>query len=208
MALTDLSIPPDDAAIPPDVRRFLRVADRRIDDFQLWSKVPAFVPSHYEGVYRALRSVSVNQLARGNRFCEWGSGFGVATCLASYLEFDACGIEIEAELVTEARRLADDYALTAEFVIGSFVPRGGESRVYSAGEYAWLTTDADYSYDELGLDPDDMDVIYAYPWPDEEGVTGELFDRYAGPGAVLLTFHGGDDFRLRRKAATKRRRPR
>jgi len=208
MALTDLSIPPDDAGIPPEVRRFLREADRRIDDFQLWAKVPAFVPSYYEGVFRVLRAVNDNLLSRGTRFCEWGSGFGVATCLASMLEFDACGIEIEAELVIEARRLADDYALTAEFVIGSFVPRGGESRVYSAGEYAWLTTDADYAYDELGLDPRDMDLIFAYPWPDEEGVTGELFDRYAGAGAVLVTYHGGDDFRLRRKAPNKRKKHR
>jgi hypothetical protein len=50
-----------------------------------------------------------------------------------------------------------------------------------------------------------MDVVFAYPWPDEESVTGELFDRYAGAGALLVTYHGGDDFRLRRKAARRRR---
>jgi len=206
MGLIDLSIPHSDAGIPAEVRRFIRVAEQRIDDFQIWSKIPAFVPGNYEGAYRTLRALAENPITRGARFCEWGSGFGVVTCLAAMLEFDACGIEIEAELVSEARKLADDYALTAEFVIGSFVPRGGEERVYKAGEYAWMTTDSDYAYEELGLDPDDMDVVFAYPWPDEEVVTGELFDIYAGPGAVLITHHGGDDFRLRRKKAKSPRR--
>lgn len=205
MPLIDLEIPRSSAGIPPKIRKFIREADRRIDDFQLWSRVPAFVPSDYEGVYRVLRSLAENPIVRGTRFCEWGSGFGVVTCLASMLEFEACGIEIEAELVAEARRLADDYNAPVEFVVGSFVPRGGESRVYSWGEYAWLTTDGDYAYEELGLDPDDMDIVFAYPWPDEEVVTEKLFDRYAGDGAVLATYHGGDDFRLRRKTTKKHR---
>ena len=57
------------------------------------------------------------------------------------------------------------------------------------------------AHDELGLDPDDFAVIFAYPWPDEEQVTAGLFQRYAAPGAVLLTHHGGAEFRLRRKTA-------
>jgi hypothetical protein len=48
-------------------------------------------------------------------------------------------------------------------------------------------------------------VIFAYSWPDEELVVGELFDRYAGAGALLLSYHGGDEFRLRRKARKRRR---
>jgi hypothetical protein len=120
------------------------------------------------------------------------------------LEFDACGIEVEELLVEQARRLADDFELPAEFIHGSFVPRGAEERVYSRGNYSWLTTESDYAYDELGLEPDDMDVIFAYPWPDEEGVVGDLFERYGGPGAALATYHGGADFRLRRKVARRK----
>jgi len=145
-------------------------------------------------------------LARGQRFCEWGSGFGVVACLAAMLEFDACGIEIDGELVNHARRLADDFELPVEFVHGSFVPPGAEGRVHTGGVYSWLTTEGDHAYEELGLDPDDMDVIFVYPWPDEEGITGELFDRHGGEGAVLLTFHGTDDFRLRRKIGKRSRR--
>jgi hypothetical protein len=192
-------------AIPPDVLRFLREADTRIDDFQVGSRTPAFVAGDYEGAYHLLRALADSPLTRGNRFCEWGCGFGVIACLAAMLDFDACGIEIERDLITEARKLADDFEIPVEFVCGSYIPPGGEGRVYNGGNYAWLTTDADHAYAELGLDLDDMDVVFVYPWPDEEGVTGELFDRYGGDGAVLATYHGGDDFRLRRKARPKKK---
>ena len=46
----------------------------------------------------------------------------------------------------------------------------------------------------------DFGVIFAYPWPDEEKALGQLFDRHAAAGAVLVTYHGGDEFCLRRKA--------
>ena len=46
----------------------------------------------------------------------------MATLVAAYVGFDAYGIEAEWELVEQARRLADDFDLSAEFVCGSFVP--------------------------------------------------------------------------------------
>jgi len=205
MPLVDLSPLEVSAGIPPDVQRFLREADQRIDDFQVWSRVPAFVPCDFEGTYRLLRALAESTLTRGMRFCEWGSGFGVAACLAALAGFDACGIEIDGELVTHARQLAADFDIDVEFVRGSFIPPGGEEHVFTAGQYAWFTTDADAAYEELDLDADDMDVIFAYPWPDEEFVTTDLFNRYGGAGAVLITYHGGDDFRLKRKTVKRRR---
>lgn len=206
MALLDVKRPLDGATIPPDVQEFLDEADRRIDELHIPGRVTGFVPSDYAGAFTVLRAVAAAGLSRGPRFCEWGSGFGVVTCLAAMLDFEACGIEIEAELVEQARQLADDFGVPAEFAHGSFVPRGAERRVHASGTYAWLMTEGDYAYDDLGLDPRDMDLVFAYPWPDEEAVTGDLFDRYAGDGALLVTYHGGDEFRLRRKARRRGRR--
>ena len=204
MSLTELSPLTVEAGIPPDVRRFLREADERIDDFQVWARVPAFVPCDFEGTFRLLRALAESNLTRGMRFCEWGSGFGVATSLAATVGFDACGIEIDGELVGHAQKLAEDFDIEVEFIRGSFIPPGGEKRVHDAGNYAWFTTDADSAYEELDLDADDMDVIFAYSWPDEELVVSELFDRYAGAGAILMSYHGGDEFRLRRKQANRK----
>jgi hypothetical protein len=206
MPLRDLILPAADPKLPPAVGRFLREAERRIDRFQSDSRVPAFVPCDYEAAYAVLRGLSEAMLARGTRFCEWGSGFGVVADLAAMVGFDACGIEIESSLVEEARRLADDFDLSVEFVQGSFVPRGAEGRVHAGGNYSWMTTEGDYAYDDLDLELSDLDVVFAYPWPDEEAVVCDLFEKFAGVGAILATYHGGGEFRLKRKVGRKKRR--
>lgn len=206
MPLRDLILPPVEPNLPPEIARFLRETERRIDRFQSDSRVPAFVPCDYEAAFGVVRGLLEAALTRGQRFCEWGSGFGVVADLAAMLGFDACGIEIEASLVEEARRLADDYELLVEFVQGSFVPRGAEDHVHAAGSYSWMTTEGDYAYDDLDLEPSDFDVIFAYPWPDEESVVCDLFEKFAGVGAILATYHGGGEFRLKRKVGRKKRR--
>jgi hypothetical protein len=205
MPLVDVPIPVEPAPLPYEVKRFLREADRRVEAELAEARAPAFVPSNYELVYPVLRALADSALLRGHTFCEWGSGLGVATGVAALLGYEAYGIEAEWGLVEEARRLVDDFDLSAEFVCGSFIPAGGERHVYRAGEYAWFTTESDAAYTELGLGPDDFDLVYAYPWPDEEEVVADLFEMYAGAGAVLLTCKGGEGFRLRRKVAKRGR---
>lgn len=206
MPLSELTVTPSAEPIPADVARFIREADRRIEAFQEAARVPGFVPSDYDSVYRVLRAISECAVARGRQFCEWGSGFGVVACLAAMLDFDAVGIEIEPVLANEAGRLADDFGLPVEFVAGSYVPRGADGRVHANGSYSWFNPESDYAYDDLGLDPNDMDVLFVYPWPDEEPVTLDLFDRYCAAGAVLVSYHGGDEMRVRRKLRSSRRR--
>ncbi len=206
MRLTEVRYADGPADPPADVRSFLREADRRVEQFLSRGRLHGFVPCDYASAYRVLRWLAGTTVVRGPQFCEWGSGFGVVAGLAALLGFDSCGIEAEAELVEGARRLAEDFDLPVEFAHGSFVPPGGEARVYAGGVYSWMTTEADHAYDELGLAPSDLDVVFVYPWPDEEAITTSLFARYAGPGAVLVTCHGGNAFRVRRKVAGRKTR--
>lgn len=69
------------------------------------------------------------------------------------------------------------------------------------GEFAWLDTDAPSAYDDLGVDVDDFDVLFAYPWPGEEDVVVDLFERYAAVGALLVTYQGVEAVHVRRKVA-------
>ena len=199
--LKDLPLLPNPHTLPGDVRAFLEEADRRIERFQQERHIPGFVASDFVAVYGALKYLASSDLAPGSLFCEWGSGFGVVTCLAALLDFDACGIEIEGELVAAAEQLAEDFEMPVEFFHDSFIPAGSPVRLDHENTFSWLTTERSHHQAEDRLGPGDYDVIFAYPWPDEEGIIETLFERHAAPGAVLATYHSFGDIRLQRKIA-------
>jgi hypothetical protein len=205
MPLTPVKLAHEPDAVPGDVRRFLSEAARRVERFQRRGLAPGFVASDFTRVFAALRALEGSGLLAGRWFCEWGSGLGVVSCLAAGLGFDAWGIEIEGDLVHASRRLADDFGVPAEFVEGSFLPRGADALLGRRRDFAWLSTDGLSGYEQIGIDVADFDAVFAYPWPDEEGLVGELFEHYAQAGALLLTYHGGEDLLLRRKTDRRRR---
>jgi hypothetical protein len=206
MPLVDVPLPPVPDRLPHPLRRFLAEADKRVDEMLKDALIPGFVPGDYEGLAKLLAALLDGPTLRGTCFCEWGSGLGVATGVAGLTGYDAYGIETEWPLVEAARQLADDFDVPAEFAHGSYIPPAGEEFVMKSGNYSWLHTDADHTYHDLGLDVDDFDVIYAYSWPDEEQVAADLFERYGGVGAILVSYRGGDGFRLRRKVERRGKR--
>jgi len=182
------------AALLADAQRELQRFDA---DFH--AAIPAFVPSDFELTYQALAEIQSRQLATGRRFVEWGSGIGVVTCLAAMVGFDAVGIEVEPPLVAIARALAARHDIAVEFACGSYVPNGAEPVVDTAGDVTWLRTDRPSSYAELKLEPEDFDLVFAFPWPGEEQVIYDLFQKTAAVGTLLLTYHSQDGLRLHRK---------
>lgn len=194
-------------SLPQPVRELLDDADDRVERFHFDHRdkpVPAFVACDFVASFQALSHIVSHNMATGGRFCEWGSGIGAVTCLAGKLGFDAIGIEIESDLVDVAEALAEDHEVEAEFVRASFVPYGGDEILEShahdlAREVTWLSSEGEDAYELLGLDPDDFDLIFAYPWPGEEGVVFDLFAKFAAVGALLLTHHGEEGMKLQRK---------
>ncbi len=210
MPLVDIEISINGSVLPDDVVAFLHEADSRVSQFVRNSaiRVTGFVPSDFVTVYHALRAITEANLALGTSLCEWGSGFGVVASLAAMLGFQVCGIEIERDLVDASRRLADDFGLPVEFVHGSYVPSGAEAYVEETyadnnAESFSLVTDADDAYAELGLDPDDFDVVFAYPWPGEESLITSLFEKYAAEEALLLMYNQYNSVRLLRKVCKR-----
>ena len=189
--------------IPAEADDLIRDAEDRIERFIIDSRqnqpLPAFVASDFRMVYRTLDRVLEQRLTTGSSFCEWGCGFGVVAALASLLGMEACGIEIEHELVRHGLRLIEEHGLDVPIVQGSFVPPGGDELVDEVVQQAWLKTGETPGYDELGLDPEDFDLVFAYPWPGEEELIDLLFERFAAGGALLLTYHGMNEMRLQRK---------
>jgi hypothetical protein len=199
-----ITVPFDVAASrpTPDVGRFLRAANRRIARFHSLFRVPAFVSSDFGLAYAALCQLEASELACGDRFCEWGSGLGVVTCLAALAGFNAWGFETQVRLVRRARQLAADFDLPAEFTCGSFIPAGARRELLAGREFAWLSRGGRCGHEALGIGLDEFDVIYAYPWPDEAGLVEQLFEGHARPGALLMTYHGEWGLRLRRKGGS------
>jgi hypothetical protein len=204
MPLVDVSLMIEPAALPADVRALLREADRRIERFTQDGRIPGFVPCDFATTYGVLRALAEAGVAPGELFCEWGSGFGVVACMASMVGFDACGIEIEEELVEAARQLAEDFGLPVEFIRGSFIPKGSEISLDNDG-FSWLVTEEVGTEEEWGLAPADYDLVFAYPWPDEERAVAGMFEKHAAVGSVLLSYHGGDKLRVRRKTGERPR---
>src|SRR6516162_5229464 len=179
MPLLNVPRPDPVAPIPTNIRAFLREADRRIRGYYRRHRNSAFVPCNFGGAYGILQHLAAQAEAAGTLFCEWGSGFGVVTCLAALLEFDAYGIEVDSTLVCASRRLAADFDLPVEFAQGSFIPAGDRVSRRTAGSFSWLTTTEAPAHEELGLAKEDFGIIFAYPWPDEERALGQLFERHA-----------------------------
>ncbi|QDV18743.1 hypothetical protein Pan153_34040 [Gimesia panareensis] len=206
MSLVEIEISNHSSVLPDAIVAFLREADLRVSQFLENNprRATGFVPSDFKTVYHALQAITSANLASGSSLCEWGSGFGVVASLASMLEFMACGIEIDQDLVDASRRLADDLGLSVEFAQGSFIPSGAESLAEEAyvdnnASYSWLITDAEDGYEELQRGLEDFDVVFAYPWPGEDYLISSLFEEYAAEGALLLTYDYPETVRLRRK---------
>jgi hypothetical protein len=187
--------------VPDDVVAFVAEADLRIEQLYREHVIPAFVPSNFERVYGALQAIADGNLATGERFCEWGSGIGANVNLATMLGFIAGGIEIEPLLVAAARQMAEDYNLDSEFIHGSFVPDESDECLDDGEVFSWLSNRRGQTPDDFGFGPADVDLFFCYPWTDEENLIPALIERHAGVGALLLTYHGGDDMRLRRKVS-------
>ena len=100
------------------------------------------------------------------RFCEWGSGIGIGTAIATYLGHQAIGIELNAELAAASRELHRDFDLAIEIHEGSMFE---------------IPVEADY--------------YFAYPWPGQMAKVQEHFLHHTPAAARLLIAHGHEDIR-------------
>lgn len=205
MSLLRLAFDVPITPLPAAAEALVADAEERIADFINASRRAgtnaqgAFVPADYRRVYGGLDAIYTAGLAPTEQLCEWGSGFGVVAALAAQIGFEACGIEIERDLVPEAEELVAAHDLDVAFAHGSFIPESAEGLADVQDDLATLARGVADGYDELGLDPDDFGVIYAYPWPGEEEVIEQIFDAVAARGALLLTYRSTEDLVLQRK---------
>ena len=191
------------AAAPLDAALRARLDAVCDDGWALWEAFEAaprdgfhpFVPADADAVLRALLPFR----APGRRWLEWGSGAGTLTVLAALLGFDACGIELDADLVETARGLAARHAppdgAPARFAAGSFLPAGYQYRAPDGDRRTGTLGAGPSGYLALGRALEDFDVVFGYPWDGEAPLMRDLMRRYGRPDAVLLLHDAVDGIR-------------
>lgn len=166
--------------------------------------LPLYVASEPAQVYAAHKYVRDGGLALGEHFIEWGSGFGVATSLASQLGFEANGIELENGLVEIAESLAEKHQTGAKFIATTYIPKGYISYDHVGGSDIVPDKSFGYQanpprYDEMDIGLDEIDVFFVYPWPGEQGMMLKLFESVASEDAILIAYYGDGEICIYQK---------
>jgi hypothetical protein len=213
MALEEIEIEGPEARVSDQVARLIATCSRGWERFFADhddDQAPRFVPSVPERVFAVLEEVTTRRLPPTRVFCEWGSGFGTATCLAALLGYEAYGLEIDEELVRLSRAIARRLGIPVHILCTSLFPEGYEA--YAGGDGAAVVTPASVTahhdtdeareplrYDGMKIAIADIGVFFAYPWPEERERMQELFEAVAREGAMLVVYHTDTDIRVFRK---------
>jgi hypothetical protein len=214
MALEAIALEGPEARVSVPVARLIAACSRGWERFfaDHDDQAPRFVPSVPERVFAVLEEVTRRQLPPTRVFCEWGSGFGTATCLAALLGYEAYGLEIDAELVRLSRVIARRFGIRVQMLCTSFLPAGyavsagvnGTALVTPASVRARHDTAearGPLRYDGMAIAIVDIGLFFAYPWPEERVLMQELFEAVAREGALLVVYHTDTDIRVWRKVA-------
>ena len=210
MAYEEIEYEPNGCKLPEAVQALVDAAEARFDSFyaqQLNKRYPRYVASEPDQVYAAIKWITDNGLAVGENFIEWGSGFGVATCMARTLGYEATGIELRQGLVDIARELADSQQLDVDFLCSSYIPEGFIE--FESGDGTDLVPDDSFGhslesgpvYQDGGQEIDiaETDLFYGYPWPGEQEMMLKLFDAVAPIDAIFIAYYADREICIYRK---------
>lgn len=212
MPIKEIDLKIEEKKLPEKVKNYLREANLRIDklfETEKNRKVPRFIPCNDELLYHWLSAIKDSDLCLGQVYCEWGSAYGVGTCLASLLGYESYGIEIEASLIEASKKLAEDSNISVTIIERDYMPEGFECYEGSGGAELIRPENFTYrersglrpSYEGMDADLDEVDLFFIYPWPGEQEFVLEFFQAIAADGALCLIYLGDDEFGLYQKTA-------
>ena len=203
-----LKNPISQAPLPKAAERIIEEGERLIDELfatERNKRIPRYLPSNPTLIYQALKTVRDDNLALGDVYCEWGSGFGIGCCLAASLGFEAIGIELEEHLVDASRGLAESVGQEIVVHQSSYLPLGFDSYEGGGGEELILPTSSAErrhpNYEDTELLTEEVDVFFVYPWPGQQQFMLDLFDAVAMEGALLVAYFGERDISIFRKVS-------
>lgn len=213
MSINQIELRLDGIKMPPEVAKFVEIADRAMDEYDdqhEYKKRPNFVHCDPVLFHAAIACVTEQDLPLGRVFCEWGSGFGMSTCIAALLGYEAYGIEIDPDVVKYSRALAKRQNIDVTILETSYFPEGfssytgsGDDELIVPPEYSRAHGDILHMprYPGMEIDTDEIDLFFVYPWPKEHEMFQDLFKAIAGDGAVLIAYYGDGEICAYQKVA-------
>lgn len=213
MAIEELVISFESKPLPAKASAYLTEANRRIDrlfESGRNKRIPRFIPSDAIAIYNALDFITSEDFPLGRVYCEWGSGYGIGSCFAALLGYEAYGIEIETELATASEELANDFGINIQIINSDYMPEGfecgngigGAELVRSEQQvFGYGNCDEVARYEGMDHGLDEVDLFFIYPWPGEQEFVQEFFHAVAADGAILLAYYGENDLCAYRKTA-------
>ena len=203
MTLHSIEVPAHINSLPHTAAavRVIESGTNKIDAYERSAEpvIHNYVRCDFHLLDQALTWIHDNHLLTGNRFCELGSGFGIAAMLASLHGMTSLGIEIEPFLVDQSRTLAHALDLPTQFYCGSFVPRHIANILELSRDVEHVATDESDVYEEIGMELDEFDLLFAFPWPGEQHFFESVFQQCAAAGSCLLSYRGREGMHLLRK---------
>ena len=156
---------------------------------ELEKRIPQYCPADYTWVHAAILVAQRAKLIPNPpaTVIDLGSGDGKPATLFANHGYTAYGIEIHPELVETARiNVATVTKLPnpPQFAQGNYLPKELRPRIKK--NWHVLLDDTPDPYKTLEIMLAEIDIFFAYPYPQQVQSIAQLFQQYAKQGAKLL----------------------
>lgn len=122
-----------------------------------------------------------------------GCGDGSATVYFATKGYDTYGIDLNRELIRDAERMAKGYKNERmTFAHGNYLPPDIRARTPPAPHI--LLQDSPDPYEFLGVQPNQFDIFFIFPWPGQMLSVFDFIRTHAKKGARLMTLGSEEDW--------------
>lgn len=158
---------------------------------KIWRKnklLKEFVPFYGNCTVKFLESLAKNYGRRS--FIDLGCGDGRNVFIASYLGFDACGVDINPNLIRLCNEHLNQFKeqgldLDCNFSTGNFIPYNLRQKLRKKKQEEHVILAGKDAFKDLDRKLEEMDILFIYPWAEQVPIVFDIFKNYTKKDALL-----------------------